>query len=450
MSSTNVDKANYREQYASLFEACSDFYRTHTGEGMLAFRTNGMEEFSRSGFPTTKDEDWRFTNLKALEGFIPESMSGTEVSSAPTSELLNDLPFSDIHENRLVFVDGVFQESLSYTKDQPQGVDLMPLSNAIKLGLIRDEEMGQYSSESHKNTFVPLNDALFHDGLFLRVAKGVSVDGTVQVIYFTTGSNGNIHFPRQLVIMGENATATVIEQHHTASSIPTFKNGVSEIFLGESCHCEIVKLQMESDDCFHFGSYFVHATSEADFRIHSFDVGAKISRNSLKTHLNGTKIHGVLNGLYVCKGTQLSDHHMIVEHMQPSCDSHEYFNGILDDRSRGVFHGRIFVDQKGQKTDAKQTNKNILLTDDVTIDTKPQLEIYADDVKCTHGATVGQLDEESLFYLQARGIPRREARRMLIHAFAGEIVDRIHEPALREEMDRVIWDTLDHLPSLMD
>ncbi len=185
-----------------------------------------------------------------------------------------------------------------------------------------------------------------------------------------------------------------------------------------------------------------------NFNVHSFALGARLSRNNIRTKLAGEGIECILNGLYLTRGDQLADHHMMVEHAQPHCNSHEYYNGILDGRSKGVFHGRILVRPAAQKTDAKQTNKNLLLSDDATVDTKPQLEIYADDVKCTHGATIGQLNEESIFYLRARGIGAETARRMLIHAFAGEIIERMERDAVREELDKVVWDRLEANPHL--
>ncbi|MBT5925056.1 MAG: SufD family Fe-S cluster assembly protein, partial [Verrucomicrobia bacterium] len=181
----------------------------------------------------------------------------------------------------------------------------------------------------------------------------------------------------------------------------------------------------------------------AHFHSHYLSTGSRISRNNIRTKLDGEGLECVLNGLYLADNNQLADNHMIVDHSKPNCDSHEYFNGILDDRSRGVFHGRILVQQIAQKTDAKQTNKNLLLSDDATADTKPQLEIYADDVKCTHGATIGQLDDEAILYLRTRGVPKGVAQRMLVHAFAGEIIDRIQHNAIREELDALVWDRLE-------
>jgi Fe-S cluster assembly protein SufD len=204
-----------------------------------------------------------------------------------------------------------------------------------------------------------------------------------------------------------------------------------------------VKFQDEAADAFHLSTIAAQLGRASNVSVHSFALGAKLSRTNIRTKLAGEGLECILNGLYLTRGEQLADHHMIVEHAQPHCASHEYFNGILDDKSRGVFHGRILVREIAQKTDAKQTNKNLLLSDDATADTKPQLEIYADDVKCTHGATIGQLNAESIFYLRARGIGADNARRMLIHAFAGEIIARVKHDSVRGELDKLVWDRLE-------
>jgi len=224
---------------------------------------------------------------------------------------------------------------------------------------------------------------------------------------------------------------------------------VTEILAGEQAVVEHVKVQDEAPQAFHIATIAGEFGRASRVSVHSFALGAKISRNNIRTHLAGEGLECVLNGLYLTKNDQLADHHMIVEHAQPHCASHEYFNGILDDKSKGVFHGRILVRELAQKTDAKQTNKNLLLSDDATADTKPQLEIYADDVKCTHGATIGQLNAESIFYLRARGIGPDMARQMLIHAFAGEIIERIQCEPARTVIDKLVWDRLEAHPHLL-
>src|SRR5581483_2097206 len=241
----------------------------------------------------------------------------------------------------------------------------------------------------------------------------------------------------------KGSQATVLESYVGTVRSAYFTNAVTELVLGEGAVIEHAKFQDENRAAFHIAAIHADLGRGCNLRAHSIATGAKLSRNNIRTSLAGEGVECVLNGLYVTHGDQLADHHMVVEHAQPHCASHEYYNGILDGRSKGVFHGRILVRPIAQKTDAKQTNKNLLLSDDATVDTKPQLEIYADDVKCTHGATVGQLNEESIFYLRARGIPKEMARRMLIHAFAGEIVERVKCAPVREELDKIVWDRLE-------
>jgi Fe-S cluster assembly protein SufD len=228
----------------------------------------------------------------------------------------------------------------------------------------------------------------------------------------------------------------------------TVTNVVTESWVGDGAVVEHLKVQDEPAHGYHFSSLHVRLGKACNYVAHSIALGAALSRNDIRAALAGEGLECVLNGLYLTRGDQLADHHMIVEHAQPNCASHEYFNGILDDRSKGVFHGRILVRPIAQKTDAKQTNKNLLLSEQATANAKPQLEIYADDVKCTHGATVGQMNEESIFYLRARGIGLATARRMLMHAFAGEIVDRVRWEPAREELDRLVWDRLEQNPRI--
>jgi len=243
---------------------------------------------------------------------------------------------------------------------------------------------------------------------------------------------------------------TVVESYIRTVDAPYFTNAVTELVVGENAVIEHVKFQDESREAFHIATVHGQFGRHSRVNAHSFALGARLSRNSIHVNLAGEGLECILNGLYLTKGEQLADHHMIVEHARPHCASHEYFNGILDDKSKGVFHGRILVQQVAQKTDAKQTNKNILLSDEAAVDTKPQLEIYADDVKCTHGATVGQLDDDAIYYLRSRGIGLETARQMLIHAFAGEIIDRVKCDPAREELDKLVWERLEANPHVAE
>jgi Fe-S cluster assembly protein SufD len=311
-----------------------------------------------------------------------------------------------------------------------------------------EKHLGRYAREED-NAFAALNTAFFQDGEFLHVPAGKRIEAPIHLVFVTTSADaGTTAQVRNLILAERGSSLTVLESYVSTVDGAYFTNAVTEMIAGDDTRIEHCKVQDESPRAFHIATLHAQLGRNSNVRSHSIALGAKLSRNNIRTHLGGEGIECVLNGLYLTKEEQLADHHMIVEHAAPHCASHEYFNGILDDRSRGVFHGRIYVHPAAQKTDAKQTNKNMLLSDEATVDTKPQLEIYADDVKCTHGATVGQLNDESIFYLRARGIGQDTARRMLIHAFAGEIIERIQCEPAREELDKIVWDRLEMNPQI--
>jgi Fe-S cluster assembly protein SufD len=331
----------------------------------------------------------------------------------------------------------------------PAGAKVSSLAAALASDSAFVEKQLGRCALTGNNSFAALNQAFFLDGGFVHVPAGVSIAEPIQFIFVSTAKQGGETIqPRNLIVAEANSKATVIESYISADTTAYFTNAVTEIVAGDNAALEYVKFQDESADAFHLATIAGELGRASNVKIHSFALGAKLSRNNIRANLAGEGLECILNGLYLTRGEQLADHHMVVEHAQPHCASHEYFNGILDDKSKGVFHGRIFVRPIAQKTDAKQTNKNLLLSDDATVDTRPQLEIYADDVKCTHGATVGQLNDESIFYLRSRGIGKDTARRMLIHAFAGEIIARVKCDPIREELDKIVWERLEANPHL--
>ena len=410
---------------------------------LLSLRKAGLARFTKLGFPTLQDEDWRFTNLAPLARLpfqpAPEAANDQAAKAALGNHIFSQLPGA-----RLVFVNGHFSTALSSVRGLPAGVKVSNLAAALVAdSVFIEKQFGQCALTDH-NAFAALNQAFFLDGGFVHVPAGVSVEEPIQFIFISTArQTGETIQPRNLIVAGANSKATVIESYISTGNAAYFTNAVTEIVAGENTALEHVKFQDEAADAFHLATIAGHLGRASKVNVHSFALGAKLSRNSIRAKLAGEGLECILNGLYLTRGEQLADHHMIVEHAQPHCASHEYFNGILDDKSKGVFHGRILVQEIAQKTDAKQTNKNLLLSDDATADTKPQLEIYADDVKCTHGATIGQLNAESIFYLRARGIGVDNARRMLIHAFAGEIIARVKHDSVREELDKLVWDRLE-------
>jgi Fe-S cluster assembly protein SufD len=417
---------------------------------LLPLRKAGLALFAELGFPTLHDEDWRFTNVAPLAKLPFKPLFQAPAVNGAETKALNEFAFSKLAGLRLVFVNGHHSPKLSTVEALPAGVKVGSLAAALVSDATLLEKYLGRCTPVKDNAFVALNQAFFLDGAFVHVPEGAEVAMPIQLIYIcSAGETGDTVQPRNLIIAGKNSRVTIVESYITTMDTTYFTNAVTEIFAGDNAFVEHLKFQDESPAAFHIAAIHGEFGRASNVNIHSFALGAKLSRNSIRAKLAGEGLECVLNGLYLTRGEQLADHHMVVEHAQPNCASHEYFNGILDDRSKGVFHGRILVRQIAQKTDAKQTNKNLLLSDDATADTKPQLEIYADDVKCTHGATIGQLNDESIFYLRSRGIGAGTARQMLIHAFAGEIIERIKCEPAREAMDKLVWDRLEANPHLL-
>jgi Fe-S cluster assembly protein SufD len=410
---------------------------------LAPLRSAAIATFTELGFPTVRDEDWRFTNVAPIAGLSFQPAPAVAANGAE-SKLLAEAVFAKLPGTRLVFVNGFFAPKLSRIEKIPNGARVENLSAALaKDSAVIEKHLGKYARTTD-NAFAALNQAFFADGAFISLPANVEITEPIQLVYISSAKqNGETIQPRNLIIAGANSRATIVESYLSTGTAAYLTNAVTEIVAGDNAAIEHVKLQDETASAFHLATIAGEFGRASNVNVHSFALGAKLSRNNIRTKLAGEGLECILNGLYVTRNEQLADHHMIVEHAQPHCASHEYFNGILDDKSKGVFHGRIYVHPIAQKTDAKQTNKNLLLSDDATADTKPQLEIYADDVKCTHGATIGQLNDESIFYLRARGIPEATARRMLIHAFAGEIVERVKCAPVREELDKLVWDRLE-------
>ena len=419
------------------------FKSTSKPAWLLPLRKAGMARFTELGFPTTHDEDWRFTNVTPLAK-LPFKPMFEPAADATAKSALEKYIFASVPGPRLVFINGHYSATLSSNGKLPSGVKVSGLTAALASDPAFIEKQLGRCALTEDNSFAALNQAFFLDGGFVHVPAGVSIVEPVQFIFVSTAKqNGETIQPRNLIVAGAGSKATVVESYISADTTAYFTNAVTEIVAGDNAALEYVKFQDEAAEAFHLATIAGELGRASHVNIHSFALGARLSRNNIRANLAGEGLECILNGLYLTRGEQLADHHMIVEHAQPHCASHEYFNGILDDKSKGVFHGRIFVRPIAQKTDAKQTNKNLLLSDDATADTKPQLEIYADDVKCTHGATIGQLNAESIFYLRARGIGRDNARRMLIHAFAGEIIARVKHDSVREKLDKLVWDRLE-------
>jgi len=442
---TPIDSGPYLQEFRRWSQSSEV---TREAAWLKAFREEGLDRFKAKGVPPPNHEDWRFTPLAPWLK-LPFSANPAGARGGLDAGFLDQEALSSLSGPTLVFVDGCLNPDISSFQGLPEGVDVCGLRSICERNPDAVREQLNARLRPEENPFADLNGAFFQDGAWIRVAPGAVLADPVRLVHVSTCPKaGASSHTRNLIDVGEGAELRIVEQYLSIREGNHHTNVVSELTVGPSARVELVKYQDESSEAVHLSTLLGRFDRESQVRIHSISLGAKLARNTLRVELAGPELECVLNGLYLTRGEQLADHHMIVEHLEPRCASHEYFNGILDERSRGVFHGRILVHPTAQKTDAKQTNKNLLLSDDATANTKPQLEIYADDVRCTHGATVGQLNEDSIFYLRARGIGLETARQMLIHAFAGEIIGRISHDATREAVDRIIWDHLESNPHI--
>ena len=367
-------------------------------------RERAFARFSEMGFPTTHDEEWRFTNVAPL---------ARATFRVGTPQIL---------------VNG---KALSELESLPKGLEIGPLTEAA------ETHLGKYAA-LEDNAFVALNTAFLGTGVHVRVARGAVIEEPIHIEYVANG-DGIYFAPRALIVAGAQSQFTVIETYRGAGAY--FTNAVTEISAGEGAVVDHYKVTAESGEASHVASLQVRLGRSTNFSSHSISLGGALVRNDAGAVLaEGSE--ATLNGLYVATGTEHIDNHTVIDHAKPNGASHELYKGILDGRAQAVFNGRIIVRKDAQKTDSKQTNKNLVLSDDAVIDTKPELQIHADDVRCTHGATIGQLDAESLFYLRARGIGEADARNLLIFAFAQDILDRIKAPAVREGLERKLLEKL--------
>jgi Fe-S cluster assembly protein SufD len=404
-------------------------------------REEGWARFEELGFPTLQHEDWRFTDVRPIaEGTFLRPNGG---APRATAAALGPLRFAGLEGPRLVFVDGRFRADLSQRGALPEGVRVSSLAAAISESpSLVEPHLARLGAESDE-AFSALNAALHEDGAFVLVPDGVEVPGAVHALYVTAAhAEPVMTHPRSLFVVGRAARATFVEDHATLGEGPVFTNPVTEVVVGETAAARHYLLQRSNDRSYCVSTLWVNQKGESDFASHSALFGGQLVRNNVFPTLNGPRCHSVLNGMYLPRGAQLHDNRMRVRHAAPGCRSRQYYRGIIADKAKAMFTGRIVVDEGAQQTDAVQSNKNILLSPDALVETKPQLEIYADDVKCTHGATVGQIDDLAMFYCRTRGIPPDAARRLLVSAFVHEILDRMELEPVRERLSALVAERL--------
>jgi Fe-S cluster assembly protein SufD len=400
-------------------------------------RHRGASRFSALGFPTVRQEEWRFTNVAPVA-----DLSFRLAEAAPTNaaQLVTRVAIASAGA-RIVILNGHFAPELSSTDGLPAGVVAGSLATAVAAKAPEVAHLGQVAKEI--TAFVALNTAFLEDGAFIAIPEGAVVDRPIHLIVVNGGAGKTMAHPRALIVAGAGSQALIAQTFVGSAGECHFTNVVTEVRVGENAVLDLVTDQREIDSAYHIASLQAHIERSATFRSRGVTLGGKLVRNDIVAVLGGEGAHCALDGVYLVDGERLVDNHTTIDHAMPHCTSHELYKGILDGRARAVFNGRIIVREDAQKTDSKQTNRALLLSDDATINSNPQLEIFADDVKCTHGAAIGQLDEEAMFYLQARGLTRRDARDMLIHAYAGEVLAMIAVDSLRQQLERELFTQLE-------
>ncbi len=402
-------------------------------------RVDAIKDFEDLGFPTKKDESWKYTSLNSI---VKE-----DYSVFPKKEQALDYkdvkPYliHDIESYKIIFIDGKYSSHLSETIHDK--IDVCILSSALGKAKYSENVMAFFNKIAKKDSLTSLNTAFSSEGAFIHIPKGTLVEKPIQIINFVTGHESALMLqPRNLVIVEDSAQVQIIERHQSLTNNSVLTNVVTEVFAGKNANLDWYKIQNDNQNASLIDHTFIDQKQDSNCSVHTFSFGGKLVRNNLNFFQNGQHIESTLKGVTIIGEKQHVDHNTLVHHIEPNCESHQDYKGIFNDRSTGVFNGKVVVEKEAQKTNAFQANNNILISDKATINTKPQLEIFADDVKCSHGCTVGQLDENALFYMQSRGIPTKEAKALLMYAFANNVLESVRIPEIRQRVKLLIANKL--------
>lgn len=404
-------------------------------------RTKAIEQFERAGFPTKKDEEWKYTSLNSiLKGdysVFPKSEEAVELKDVKKYFL------HEIESYKIVFIDGNYSSFLSNTTHE--GADICILSSALKqpkYAMVVDHYFGSLASK--EDSLTSLNTAFSKEGVFINIPKNTVLPKPIQILNFSTGSEKEIMLqPRNLIIVGENSHVQIYERHQSLGENVVLTNSVTEVFAHKRAIADIYKIQNDRLTSSLIDNTYIQQKASSIVSVNTFTFGGKLTRNNLEFHHEGEHITSNLNGITVIGERQHVDNHTLVHHKHEHCESHELYKGIYDDQATGVFNGKVIVDKLAQKTNAFQQNDSILIGDKASINAKPQLEIFADDVKCSHGCTIGQLNQSALFYLESRGIPKKEAKALLLFAFCNDVVEKIRIPGLKSRINKILAEKLD-------
>lgn len=402
-------------------------------------RTKALKNFEELGFPTKKLETWKYTSLNSIlskdYSLLPDEDIAVELTDVKKYFI------HDIESYKIVFIDGKYSSFLSETTHD--GKDICLLSAAISKPKYKVVVEAYFNKVAKQDNMTSLNTAFTREGAYIYIPRNVEVEKPIQIIHLSTGKeSATMLQPRNLIIAERNAHVQIIERHQSLKDNTVFTNSVTEIFCDTHSTVDYYKIQNDNKNASLVDNTYVEQQSESVCSVHTFSFGGNIIRNNLNFYQKGERINSILKGVTILGGKQHVDHHTLVHHTEPNCESHQDYKGIYNERSTGVFNGKVIVEKEAQKTNAYQQNNNILISDKATINAKPQLEIFADDVKCSHGCTIGQLDNQALFYMQQRGIPKKEAEALLTYAFANTVLNSVKLPKLKKRIAKIIANKL--------
>ena len=412
---------------------------TSFDNSILDIKDQAIKVFETEGFPSKKDENWKYTSLNSVTK--PDYSLAATGDDAIEFKDVKQYFLNDIDTFKIVFIDGVYSSYLSETTHD--GVDVCLLSSALTKPKFKQVIDVYFNKIAKNESLTALNTAFAKEGAYIYVPKSMAVNKPIQIVHLSTGNEANLMLqPRNLIVAEENAEVQVIERHQSLSSNAVFTNSVTEIYAGKHARVDYYKIQNDKENASLIDNTHIDQQESSEVSVHTFSFGGKLTRNNLNYYQNGEHINSILKGVTIIEDKQHVDHNTLVHHKQPNCESHQDYKGIFDDKSTGVFNGKVVVDAIAQKINAYQSNNNILVSDKASINSKPQLEIFADDVRCSHGCTIGQLDEDALFYMRTRGIGKKEGRALLMYAFANNVLESVKIPQLKARITNLIAEKL--------
>ncbi len=402
-------------------------------------RSKALQNFEKLGFPTKKLEAWKYTSLNSVlkedYSIFPKAEKAIELADVKKYFI------HDIDTYKVVFIDGKYSSFLSETTHD--SIDVCLLSSALDKSKYKPIIENFFNKAAKQDNLTSLNTAYAAEGAYIHIPRNVEVEKPIQIINFTTGTeNATMLQPRNLIVAERNSHVQIIERHQSLTDQPVLTNSVTELFVDTHANVDYYKIQNDNINASLVDNTYVEQQKESVCSVHTFSFGGNITRNNLNFAQKGEHINSIQKGITIIEGKQHVDHHTLVHHIEPNCESHQDYKGIYGDRSTGVFNGKVVVEKEAQKTNAYQQSNNVLISDKATINAKPQLEIFADDVKCSHGCTIGQLDEQALFYMQQRGIPKKEAKALLMYAFANTVLESVKIPEVKKRITNLIANKL--------